>query len=142
MFGSNSHDYMEIGFDDYLDGNYVFYFGMNEQLDRAGIYQKTKTNDTSGNFNNGTLVGAKFPLEYNNRDEIVGRYGQAIYFPANAYVEVGRNKGWDTLEKGVSVDFWLKKINGSGTVRLFTMQDGLEVFLSNGSNISAAILMT
>ena len=142
MFGSNSHDYMEIGFDDYLDGNYVFYFGMNEQLDRAGIYQKTKTNDTSGNFNNGTLVGAKFPLEYNNRDEIVGRYGQAIYFPANAYVEVGRNKGWDTLEKGVSVDFWLKKINGSGTVRLFTMQDGLEVFLSNGSNISAAITDT
>lgn len=142
VFGSNSHDYMEIGFDDYLDGNYVFYFGMNEQLDRAGIYQKTKTNDTSGNFNNGTLVGAKFPLEYNNRDEIVGRYGQAIYFPANAYVDVSRNKGWDKLDKGASIDFWLKKINASGTVRLFTLQNGIEIYLTNGNTLNAAITDT
>ena len=28
IFGSNSHDYSEIGFDDYLDGNYVLYLGM------------------------------------------------------------------------------------------------------------------
>lgn len=142
IFGSNSHDYMEIGFDDYLDGNYVLYYGMNEQLDRNGAYQKTRTNDTSGNFNNGTLVGAKFPLEYNSRDEIVGRYGQAIYFPSNSYVDVAKTAGWNTLNKGVSVDFWVRKVNATGTVRLFTMQGGLEVYLSNGSSINAAITDT
>ncbi len=139
IFGSNSHDYMEIGFDDYLDGNFVFYYGMNEQLDRAGIYQKTRTNDTSGKFNNGTLVGAKFPLEYNSRDEIVGRYGQAIYFPAGSYVDVAKTAGWNTLTKGVSVDFWVRKVNASGTVRLFTMQGGVEVYMTNGSTLNAAI---
>lgn len=142
IFGSNSHDYMEVGFDDYLDGNHVFYYGMNEQLDRAGIYQKTSTNDTSGNFNNGRLVGAAFPLEYNGRDEIVGRYGQAIYFPAGAYVEVSKTRGWSTFNKGVSVDFWVRKVSGSGTIRLFTMQGGLEVYLTNGSSVTAAITDT
>lgn len=142
IFGSNSHDYMEVGFDDYLDGNYVLYLGMNEQLNRDGLYQKTSTNDTSGNFNNGTLIGAKFPLEYNNRDEIVGRYGQAIYFAAGNYVNVSRTKGWDTLSQGVSVDFWVKKINGSGTVRLFNLQGGVEVYLTNGSAVTAAITDT
>lgn len=96
-------------------------YGMNEQLDRAGIYQKTRTNDTSGKFNNGTLVGAKFPREYNSRDEIVGRNGQSICFPAGSYVDVAKTAGWNTLTKGVSVDFWVRKVNASGTVRLFTM---------------------
>lgn len=139
IFGSNTHDYNEIDFDDYLDGNHVLYLGMNEQLDREGIYQVTKTNDTSGNFNNGTLVGAKFPLEYNSRDEIVGRYGQGIYFAAGNYINVNRTKGWDSLAKGVSVDFWIRKMNGSGTVRLFTLQGGVEVYLSNGDALTAAI---
>lgn len=139
IFGSNTQDYNEIGFDDYLDGNHVLYLGMNEQLDRAGTYQVTRTNDTSGNFNNGTLVGAKFPVEYNNRDEIVGRYGQGIYFPANSYINVNRTNGWASLTKGVSVDFWIRKMNGSGTVRLFNMQGGVEVFLTNGDVLSAVI---
>jgi cytochrome c peroxidase len=139
IFGSNTHDYNEISFDDYLDGNHVLYLGMNEQLDRAGIYQVTKTNDTSGNFNNGTLVGAKFPLEYNGRDENVGRYGQGIYFASGNYINVNRTKGWDSLSKGASVDFWVKKTSGSGTVRLFSLQGGVDVYLSNGDTLTAAV---
>lgn len=139
IFGSNSHDYAEIGFDDYLDGNYVLYLGMNEQVDRGGAYQRTRTNDTSGNFNNGTLVGAKFPLEYNNRDEIVGRYGQAIYFGNNQYLEVSKNKGWDTLNKSFSVDFWVRKLSGVGTIRLFNLNGGIELSLLNGSTLSATV---
>ena len=142
IFGSNSHDYAEIGFDDYLDGNYVLYLGMNEQVDRGGAYQKTRTNDTSGNFNNGTLIGARFPLEYNNRDEIVGRYGQAIYFGNNQYVEVAKNKGWNTLDKSFSVDFWVRKLSGSGTIRLFNLNGGIELSLQNGSTLSASITDT
>ncbi len=139
IFGSNTHDYNEISFDDYLDGNHVLYLGMNEQLDRAGIYQVTKTNDTSGNYNNGTLVGAKFPLEYNARDENVGRYGQGIYFASGNYINVNRTKGWDSLSKGASVDFWVKKTSGSGTVKLFSLQGGMDVYLSNGDTLTAAV---
>ncbi|GAA3956719.1 cytochrome c peroxidase [Allohahella marinimesophila] len=142
VFGSNSRDYTEVGFDDYLDGNFVLYFGMNEQIDRDGGYQRTRTPDTSGNFNNGTLVGAKFPLEYNNRDEIVGRFGQAIYFGNGQYVEVAKNRGWDTLDKGFTVDFWVRKMNGSGTVRLFNLNGGIEISLLNGSTLSATVTDT
>jgi cytochrome c peroxidase len=139
IFGSNTKDYNEVGFDDYLDGNYILYLGMNESVSRDGVFQVTATNDTSGNFNNGTLVGARFPLEYNNQDMLVGRYGQGIYFAAGNYIDVSRANKWDTLAKGVSVDFWVKKMSGSGTVRLFALQGGVEVYLTNGDNLTAAI---
>ncbi|MCO7223440.1 cytochrome c peroxidase [Pleionea sp. CnH1-48] len=142
IIGSNSNDYSEVGFNDYLDGNFVLYLGMNEQLNRAGNFLVTRTNDTSGNFNNGTLVGAQFPNEFNNRDELVGRYGQAIYFNGGDYIEVAKNKGWDELAEGVTIDFWVKKINGNGTIRLFRMQNGLEVSLTNGNTLRGVITDT
>ena len=142
IFGSNSQDYSEVGFDDYLDGNFILYYGLNEQLNRAGEFQKTRTNDTSGNFNNGSLVGARFPLEYNNKDEIVGRHGQAIYFQGGNYINVTKNKGWNSLVEAATVDFWVRKNSGSGTIRLFNMQGGLEVYLTGGNTLTAAITDT
>jgi cytochrome c peroxidase len=139
IFGSNTSDYMEIGFDDYLDGNYVMYLGMNEQLNRAGNYQVTRTNDTSGNFNNANLVGARFPIEFNGQDQLVGRYGQAIHFNSGNYLSVTKNSGWNSLSEGASVDMWVKKSSASGRVRLFNMQDGVELNLINGSTLSAVI---
>ncbi len=139
IFGSNTSDYSEVGFDDYLDGNYVMYLGMNEQLNRAGDYQRTRTNDTSGNFNNASLVGAQFPIEFNGQDQLVGRYGQAIHFRSNNYLNVTKNKGWNTLADGVSVDMWVQKSSGSGRIRLFNMQNGVELNLINGSTLSASI---
>jgi cytochrome c peroxidase len=139
IFGSNTSDYSEIGFDDYLDGNYIMYLGMNEQLNRAGNYQVTRTNDTSGNFNNASLVGARFPIEFNGQDILVGRYGQAIHFNSNNYLNVTKNKGWNSLAEGVSVDMWVRKSSGNGKVRLFNMQDGVELNLINGSTLSASI---
>ncbi len=140
IFGSNNHDYMEVGFDDFLDGNYVMYLGMNEQLNRDGNFQVNATNDTSGHFNNGALIGAKFPLEYNNRDELAGRFGQAIYFPAGAYLDIDRNAGWDSLVDGVTVDFFLHKLEtGSGRIQLFEMRDGIEIYLDNATTLMARI---
>jgi cytochrome c peroxidase len=139
IFGSNTSDYSEIGFDDYLDGNYVMYLGMNELLDRAGSYKVTQTNDTSGNFNNASLVGARFPIEFNGQDITVGRYGQAIHFNSNNYLNVTKNAGWDSLSESVSVDMWVRKSSGSGRVRLFNMQNGVELNLINGSTLSASI---
>ncbi len=139
IFGSNTQDYSEVAFDDYLDGNYVLYLGMNEQLNRDGTYNKTGTPDTSGNFNNGTLSGARFPLEFNSNDNLVGRVGQAIHFNSGNYVNVTRTRGWDTLRDGFTVDLWVNKASGSGTVRLFTLQNGIEVYLANGSTLTGVM---
>jgi cytochrome c peroxidase len=139
IFGSNAQDYSEVAFDDYLDGNYVMNLGMNEQLARDGTYMKTSTSDTSGNFNNGALVGARFPLEFNNNDNLVGRVGQAIHFNSSNYVNVTRARGWDTLREGFTVDFWVRQSSGSGTVRLFTMQNGIEVYLANGNTLTGVM---
>lgn len=139
MFGSNSEDYSEVAFDDYLDGDYVMYLGMNEQIDRLGAYLKTSTPDTSGNFNNGTLVGARFPLEFNNNDALVGRVGQGIHFGNGNHINVARARGWDSLRDGFTVDFWARPSSGSGTVRLFTLQNGIEVFLANGSTVTGVV---
>lgn len=139
LFGSNSQDYNEIGFDDYLDGNYVMYLGMNEQLDRAGEQMVNNTPDTSGNFNNAQLVGAKFPVEYNGDDEIVGRNGQAIYFPSDTYLSVDKNQGWSSLENAFTVDLFVRKFSGSGDIPLFSLQNGVEVYLDNGAEISASM---
>ncbi|MEM9463242.1 MAG: cytochrome c peroxidase [Myxococcota bacterium] len=141
IFHSNRNDYSEIGFDDYLDGNYVLYYGMNQQVARDGEYQTDRTNDTSGNFNNGRLrSGAEFPREFNNEDEIVGRHGQAIYFPSNAYVEVDRNQGWDTLQQGVTVDMFVRREQSqSETVPLFEMSGGVRLFLNAQGRLVARI---
>ena len=139
IFGSNTRDYSEVAFDDYLDGNYVMVLGMNEQLARDGTYMKASTPDTSGRHNNGSLVGARFPLEFNSNDGLVGRVGQAIHFDPGNHINVSRTAGWDGLSEGFTVDFWVNKASGSGVVRLFTMQGGIEVYLANGSALTGAI---
>ncbi|GAA5524053.1 hypothetical protein Maes01_00605 [Microbulbifer aestuariivivens] len=142
IFGSNNHDYSEVGFNDYLDGNFILYYGMNEQVDRSGAFQKTGTNDTSGNFNNGTLVNAKFPLEYNGQDVLAGRFGQAIYFPSGSYVEVDKNRGWDSLGNGATVDFWLNMASSSGSIPLFSLSGGVEISLADGDTLVATVTDT
>ncbi|MEX1367858.1 MAG: cytochrome c peroxidase [Nannocystaceae bacterium] len=140
LFHSNKEDYSEVGFDDYLDGNYVVYFGMNQQIAREGEYQQDTTNDTSGHFNNGTLEGARFPLQHNDRDEIVGRHGQAIYFPANAHITVARNDGWDSLTEGLSVDMFVRRLEAqSEVVPLFELADGIRLYLNEQGRLAARI---
>ena len=138
IFGSNSRDYAEVGFNDYLDGNFIVALGMNEQLNRAGNYQTTKSADFSGHFNNGTLTnGAAFPLEYDAADEIVGVDGQGIYFPANAYLDVAKTSGWDTLDDGFTVDFFVRVLT-SGR-QLFTIQNTLDIAINDNGTLSSRL---
>jgi len=141
IIGSNTRDYSEVDFDDYLDGNYVMALGMNEQIDRAGGYQTNRTPDTSGNFNNATLQGgAAFPQEFNGNDRLEGRFGQGIYFPAGSYLSVAKSAGWASLQGGVTVDFFVRRINnGGGDVRLFDLSNGLRIYLNNGSTLTAVM---
>lgn len=140
LFGSNTYDYMEVSFDDFLDGNYVLYLGMNEHLDRAGNYQVTRTDDTSGNFNNGTLNGALFPFEYNGEDILVGRHGQGIFFPAGSYIDVERNSGWETLQHGFTVELFVKILTPADAgATLFSLENGVDLVLEEGGSVRATI---
>ena len=142
IFGSNSSDYSEVSFDDYLDGNYVMYLGMNEQLmtgDRNQDFIIDKTPDTSGHFNNGTLIGAKFPYEYNGQDILVGKHGQGIHFNNNDYIKVEKRSGWDLLNAGVTIDFFIKLESNSGSVSLFEIENGARIYLRDNRSIAASV---
>ncbi|MCH9685049.1 MAG: hypothetical protein K0V04_26670 [Deltaproteobacteria bacterium] len=137
---SNGSDYSEVGFDDYLDGNYVLFFGMNQQIDRDGGYAKGVTNDTSGHFNNGALQGASFPLEFDDNDEIVGRHGQAIYFPSGAHVDVSRTNGWASLQDGITVDMFVRRLETRSEVApLFEMEGGARLYLDEQGHLAGEI---
>ncbi|NVK89532.1 MAG: hypothetical protein HWE13_15445, partial [Gammaproteobacteria bacterium] len=139
IFGSNSRDYSEVSFNDYLDGDFIVYYGMNEQLARDGAFQVTRTNDTSGYFNNGRLQGAQFPLEFNGRDELVGRYGQAIYFPASSYVEIEKNAGWEQIETQLSVDFWVKVEQTANSQTLLAFENLLNLAITSDGTLQATL---
>ncbi len=75
FFGSNTSNYVELVFDDGLDGRYAGLWHMNELVDNVGRFDLTRTPDSSGYSNTGTLVGAaSFPSKNN------GRLGKAIAF--------------------------------------------------------------
>ncbi len=84
FFGSNTANYTELVFDDGLDGKYAGLWHFNELVNNTGAFDRTRTADSSGYSNTGTLVGgASFPLKNN------GALGKAIVFNGTtARVEV------------------------------------------------------
>jgi hypothetical protein len=75
FFGTNTSNYTELVFDDALDGKYAGLWHLNELVTNGGAYDKTRTADSSGYSNTGTLVGgASFPAKNN------GLLGKAAVF--------------------------------------------------------------
>jgi cytochrome c peroxidase len=109
LFGSNTGDYNEVSFEDFLDRNYVVALRMNELVSHVMEADPSTTPDTSGNFNNGKLEGATFPIEYNGVDEIVGFVGQGLYFPENGGVRVAGSASFDRLASALSVELFVKR---------------------------------
>jgi len=140
LFHSNGSDYSEVSFEDYLDGNYVLFYGMNHQVDRDGNYLTDRTNDTSGHFHNGTLRDARFPIEQNGADESVGRHGQAIYFRDGGYVEVQRSEAFDRLRTAASVEMFVRRlVVRSREVPLFALEGGLSMSLDDRGRLVARV---
>ncbi len=66
FFGSDTQNYVELTFDDGLDGRYAGVWHMNESVTKGGELDRTKTPDTSGYFNTGLVEGgAVFPAVNN-----------------------------------------------------------------------------
>jgi hypothetical protein len=71
FFGSNTSNYVEISFDDGLDGKYAGFWHMNESVTPAGDLDPTKSPDVSGYFNTARIHGALgFPAANNG---VVGK---------------------------------------------------------------------
>jgi hypothetical protein len=71
FFGSNTSNYVEVSFDDGLDGKYAGFWHMNESVTPAGDLDPTKSPDVSGYFNTARVHGAvAFPAANNG---VVGK---------------------------------------------------------------------
>ncbi|MEQ9324873.1 MAG: LamG domain-containing protein, partial [Polyangiaceae bacterium] len=71
FFGSNTSNYVELDFDDGLDGNYAGLWHFNESVDAQGDLDTSRTPDVSGYFNTGTLQGGLSFASTN--DGVVGK---------------------------------------------------------------------
>jgi uncharacterized protein (TIGR03382 family) len=58
FFGSNTSNYVEVSFDDFLDGRYAGLWHMNESVTPGGLIDVTQSPDASGNFNTAHVHGA------------------------------------------------------------------------------------
>jgi uncharacterized protein (TIGR03382 family) len=58
FFGSNTSNYVEIAFDDGLDGQYGGLWHMNESVTQTGLIDVTRSPDVSGYFNTAVVKGA------------------------------------------------------------------------------------
>lgn len=66
FFGSNTSNYGEVVFDDALDGRYAGLWHLNEFVTAQGTYDRTRSADSSGYSNTGTLRGgATYPARNN-----------------------------------------------------------------------------
>ncbi|MBL8936284.1 MAG: LamG domain-containing protein, partial [Archangium sp.] len=73
FFGSNTSNYGEVVFDDALDGRYAGLWHLNEFVTAQGAYDRTRSADSSGYSNTGTLRGgASYPARNN------GQLGKAL----------------------------------------------------------------
>lgn len=113
---SNGGNYAEIGFRDFVDGQYVAAFEMNPGLNKDGgeiNYQMTP--DISTKSANGRLIGgAHFKLvnkpTSQDIDELIGIKGHAILFNGNSAVEVSHNQYLNESPRGQTYELFVKPL--------------------------------
>lgn len=92
FFGSNTENYVEVSFDDALDGNYLGFWHMNEVVTQDGRIDVTQSPDASGNFHTAHVYGAiTFPGPNN------GVLGKAA-IATNGWLEVAHDPGLEPTD--------------------------------------------
>lgn len=132
-FIAGTGTYTELAFDDFVDGNYVLYFHMNEALKHGSsapgdpsfasgsvdadpfgfAWDASRTFDSSGNANHGALGnGASFPFEYTagQQDRNFGISGQAILFTDRSTVTVPHSASLGRLSSKVTASLFVKPL--------------------------------
>jgi hypothetical protein len=94
FFGSNTSNYVEVSFDDGLDGKYAGLWHMNESISLAGELDLTKTPDVSGYFNTARVRGTVvFPGANNGVLGKAAQLGGAGWFEVPHDVSLSPSNG-------------------------------------------------
>jgi hypothetical protein len=103
FFGSNTSNYVELVFDDGLDGTYAGLWHLNESVDADGNLDTTRTPDVSGYFNTAALRGGMtFALA---NDGVVGK---ALTFDGiDDHLEVPSSQSLNPVN-GITIDLWIR----------------------------------
>jgi hypothetical protein len=103
FFGSNTSNYVELVFDDGLDGRYAGFWHLNESVNKAGDLDKTRTPDVSGYFNTGVLRGGLTFAAAND-----GVVGKGLTFDGvDDYVEVADASSLSPVN-GITIEMWIR----------------------------------
>jgi hypothetical protein len=103
FMGSNTSNYVELVFDDGLDGNYAGLWHFNENVNKDGDLDLSRVPDVSGYFNTGSLMGGMSVATDNN-----GVLGRALTFDGvDDYVNVPHSITLNPVN-GITIDFWIR----------------------------------
>jgi hypothetical protein len=106
FFGSNTSNYVELTFDDGLDGNYGGFWHFNESIDVDSVMDTGRTPDVSGYFNTGILRGG---MGYSLVND--GVVGKALAFDGvDDWIEVPNAASLSPVN-GITIDFWIRGAN-------------------------------
>ena len=101
FFGTNTSNYVEVSFDDGLDGKYAGLWHMNESITAAGDLDRTRSPDVSGYFNTALLRGQTgFPGANNG---VLGKAVDAV----NGWLEVNHDPSLSPTN-GITMEMSLK----------------------------------
>ena len=103
FFGSNTSNYVELTFDDGLDGRYAGLWHGNEMVTASGELDLGRTPDVSGYYNTGVLQGGMAVASEN--DGVVGR---ALRFDGeDDRVEIAHSTSLSPVS-GITIDFAIR----------------------------------
>ena len=101
FFGSNTSNYVEVSFDDALDGRYAGFWHMNESVTQGGQIDVARSPDASGNFNTARVMGAvAFPGANN------GVLGKAA-ITGGGWLEVAHDPTLEPLD-GITLEMTIR----------------------------------
>jgi hypothetical protein len=101
FFGSNTSNYVEISFDDGLDGKYAGMWHMNESVTAGGELDPMRSPDVSGYFNTARVRGAVSFPEVNN-----GVLGKAAVF-SNGWLEIADDPSLSPIS-GITMEMTIR----------------------------------
>lgn len=100
FFGSNTHNYVELVFDDGLDGGYAGFWHLNESITKDGNLDTSRTPDVSGYFNTAALAGG---LGFSTKND--GMVGKSLLFDGVDDRLVVESASSLNPANGITIDF-------------------------------------
>jgi hypothetical protein len=123
FFGSNTSNYVELSFDDGLDGNYAGLWHLNESVTHDGELDTTRAPDVSGYFNTALLGGGLDFAKVND-----GVVGKGLAFDGVDDRLLVPHASSLNPANGITIEFWIEATDpdcdGENNYRLLISKGG------------------